>query len=121
MEGVFSLEGKTLEEAELYLMNLCEPIGDMEKLRSLFDIWTTRAGVGYMRVINSTSCEDYPPDWTDPEVIAKWIPIRNLFTCESHAYLLRQLGFLIESGKFNEAAAKYDEIAKLQAPEFVTW
>ena len=121
LERVFPLEGKTLEEAELYLMKLCEPIGDKEKLRSLFDIWCTRAGVGYMRVINSTSCENYPPDWTDPEVIAKWIPIRNLYTCESHAYLLRQLGFLIESGKFNEAAAKYDEIAKLQTPEFVTW
>jgi hypothetical protein len=120
-EKMFVLEGKTLEDAENYLMELCKPLENMDELRSLFDSWCTCSGVSYMGNINSTSCENYPPDWDDPAVKAQWIRIRNIFTCESHAYLLRQLGFIIEEGRFKEAASGYDRIQKMQTPEFIKW
>ena len=52
---------------------------------------------------------------------AQWIHVRNVFTCESHAYLLRQLGFIIEEARFKESAAGFEKLAQLQDPEFITW
>ena len=120
-ERMFLLEGKTLEAAEKYLLNLCEPIGDMDQLRGLFDSWCTGPGVAYMGNVNAARSENYPPNWDDPAVKAQWIHVRNVFTCESHVYLLRQLAFIIEEGRFNESAAGFEKLAQLQNPDFVTW
>ena len=120
-EKMFLLEDKTLEDAENYLIELCKPLNDADELRSLFDSWCTGAGVAYMGMINNTSSTPYPPDWDDPEVKAKWIGIRNALVCESHVYLLRNLCFLIEQGRFNEARKGYDRIEKMRSPEFITW
>ena len=120
-EKMFLLEGKTLEDAENYLIELCKPLSDMDELRSLFDSWCTGAGVSYMGIINAASSDPYPPEWDDPEVKAKWIGVRNALVCESHVYLLRHLCVLIEQGRFNEARAGFDRIEKMRFPEFITW
>lgn len=121
LNKMFLLEGETLKQAESYLAELCKPLDDVEELRSLFDAWCTRAGVAYMGNVNAVKCENYPPQWDDPAVIAHWIHVRNTFVCESHAFLLRQLSLIIEEGRFSEAAAGFDRIAKMQKPEFITW
>lgn len=120
-EKVFPLVPPILEQAEAYLEELCKPLADLDEIDSLFESWCTRAGVGYMGCVNRTSSENYPPDWNDPKTVAHWIGVRNLFTCESHAYLLRQLSFLIEEGRMDEASAGYDRIEKMQTPDFITW
>ena len=121
MEKMFPLAGEQLAQAERYLLGIASVIGDFDRLQSLFESWCTGAGIGYMSVVNNTRSEDYPPDWSDPEVVRKWIPARNLFNCESHADLLRHTTRLYEEGRMAEAAAGLAEIQKLWEPEFVTW
>ena len=121
-EKMFLLEGETCRKAEAYLKEISEPLADMEKIDALFDSWCTKAGISYISLANQTREEVWPPaDWSDPEVIARWMAIRNLFTCESHTYLIQNTARLIEEGRVAEAAAGLADVKKRQNPDFVTW
>ena len=121
-EGMFPLTGETLAAAEKYLLDLCKPLDDPDELQSLFDSWCTRAGVGYLSTVAETAEDPWPPaDWKDKDVHNRWIGVRNLFTCESHAYLLNNTCRLIEEFRMDEAKAGYGRIAERMDPDFVTW
>ncbi|MBQ9502900.1 MAG: CapA family protein [Lentisphaeria bacterium] len=121
-EKMFRLTGGTLAAAEKYLLDLCGPLDDPDELQSLFDSWCTGAGIGYLSMIAETNEETWPPaDWTDKEVHDRWIGVRNLFTCESHAYLLNNTCRLIEEFRVAEAASGCGRITERMDPEFVTW
>ena len=121
LDRIFPVEQPYLTPADQYLVDLCKPLKDPELLQSLFDSWTAKSGVSYMGMVNNTGSETYPPDWSDPAVIEKWIGVRNLFTCESHADLLRNLGFMIEERRVQEAADGFERIVKMQKPDFIKW
>ncbi len=121
-EKIFPLTGETLVSAENYLLGLCRPLDDPAELQSLFDSWCTQAGVGYLRTIVATDENPWPPtDWKDADVHKRWIAVRNIFTCESHDYMLNNTCRLIEEFRMEEAASGYGRIKNLQEPEFVTW
>ena len=80
------------------------------------------AGVGYLGTVSSTGESVWPPaDWNDKATHDRWITVRDLFTCESHSYLLNNTCRLIEEFRMDEAKAGYDRIGKMQASDFVTW
>lgn len=121
-EKVFPLTGETLASAEKYLLDLCKVLDDPDELQSLFDSWCSRAGVGYLGIVDGAKEAAWPPaDWKDRELLKRWIGVRNLFTCESHADLLANTCRLIEEFRVDEAKAGYDRIAKQMDPDFVTW
>ena len=121
-EGMFPLTGETLAAAEKYLLDLCKVLDDPDELQSLFDSWCTAAGIGYLSTVAATEEKPWPPaDWKDKDVHNRWIGVRNLFTCESHANLLNNTCRLIEEFRVDEAKAGYDRIAKQMDPGFVTW
>ena len=121
-EKIFPLTGETLESAEKYLLALCKPLDNPDELQSLFDSWCTGAGVSYLQTVADTNEDPWPPaDWKDEAVHKRWIAVRNLFTCESHDYMLNNTCRLIEEFRMDEAAAGYERIKVLQNPDFVTW
>jgi len=121
-EKMFPLAGETLASAEKYLLGLCTALNDPDELQSLFDAWCTGAGAGYLGGVNTAHEDAWPPaDWNDGEFVKRWIAVRNLFTCESHADLLANTGRLIEEHRMDEAKAGRGRIEKQMDPDFVTW
>ena len=115
------LKGETKVAAEAYLAELARPLSDPARLQSLFESWCTKGGAHYIAQVNSTTEAVWPPDWSDPETIRRWIHVRNLFNCESHTDLLRHYTRLIEERRFAEARKGVPEIEALQTPGFITW
>lgn len=115
------LKGETKVAAEAYLAELARPLSDPARLQSLFESWCTKGGAHYIAQVNSATEAVWPPDWSDPETIRRWIHVRNLFNCESHTDLLRHYTRLIEERRFAEARKGVPEIEALQTPGFITW
>ncbi len=98
-----------------YLEEISEPLNDAGRLQELFESWCTRYGEGYLRGSIAVDTTRLPED---PATLAQWMGLRNLFTCESHNDMLRQLLLLIEEQRVAQARAGLEYIDKLQRP---TW
>ena len=121
-ECVVPLNAEAHAEFEAYMKKLCAPISDPVRLKQLFETWTTVSGKNYYE--SMTMALPAGSNWfaqiSDPVIMARAMRIRNLFTCESHADLLRCLLRLIEEKRFDEAAARYDEDIRAMQKVFVS-
>ncbi|MBE6592117.1 MAG: CapA family protein [Ruminococcaceae bacterium] len=105
-EYVELLEGDRLDCFMMYLEKLCKPLGDMDKIKELFDVWCTMDGVKYAKHAA------YSPEMLSEQ--GSVVKIKNLFSCEAHNELMKNLFNLCYNGGFEEAQAKQNIIKELQ-------
>ena len=104
--------GDEKKEVLSYIDAICAPIADDEELQKYFDAWCLGSGVAYAAHLVYT--KDYEKSGLDYETLQRISPIRNLFTCESHNYLLRNLLCMEHENRFDEAKAYREKLAALQ-------
>ena len=113
---------KPLDEAEAgkffaYLEELNAPLDDPAEMRKLFDGWCVIGGIrGYLKTLQRAPQSNA---FEGAENIQPWLGIRNIFTCESHADLLKNSLYLIEFGGIAEAEKKIPELERLRHPDWV--
>ena len=113
LEGVAPLEGGDRESFDRYMETLSRPLADMRELERLFDLWSMRSGFCYVR--NSRKKADGAGlDFSDPETVGKFLPIRNTYTCESHCDMVGNFFRLAERGLVPAEPTLAEEIAVLQ-------
>ncbi len=128
-EGAFALEilpyfnykaGLRLpDEAEskeffAYLDKLNAPIDDEKELKRLFNAWCSQSGY-----FNALFDRKKPDPIDDPAQVATALPLRNLFSCQTHHDLLRNDLLLMERYQFTAARQDYAEVDQMRHPEFV--
>ena len=105
--------GEDKEEVLRYVDKISALIADEEELQKYFDAWCLGSGVNY-----ATNLPAYTPDFEksghDYETLQRISPIRNLFTCESHNFLLENLLRMEHENRFDEAKAYKEKLAALQ-------
>ena len=113
-DEVRPLDGQAREAFLDYVRLLSDAIPDTARLQAFFDAWCVESGRPYLNgALNAM--QDHAPDGT-----ARLLPMRNLFTCESHHDLVRGYLRLSAEGRVEEASRLRDEIAALQNPAFPT-
>jgi len=102
-----------------YMERLCAPLADPERMRKLFEAWSTRYGHNYL----SGVLKEIPQGWDecleDSEAVGRLLGLRNLFTCESHHDMIRCYLRLVEEHRVAEAAELLPEIASFGSPEWM--
>lgn len=104
--------GEEKEAVLAYIEKISSVIADGEELQKYFDAWCLGAGVSYAQHLSYTT--DYEKSGHDYETLQKISPVRNLFTCESHNYLLTNLLRMEHENRFDEAKAYSEKLAALQ-------
>ena len=102
-----------------FMAKISAPLQDPDQLQKLFEAWCAGGhGMSYFQTFDREKLPAWPPVWSEREVIKNMLPIRNLFTCESHNRLMKQTARLIEENRVAEAAALAPEVLALQDPEW---
>ncbi len=105
--------GAEKEEVLRYVEKISLLIGDDEALEKYFDAWCLGAGVNYAK-----NLVKYTPDFEKSghnyETLQEISHVRNLFTCESHNFLVENLLRMEQENRFDEARAYADKLAALQ-------
>ncbi len=105
------------EAFHAYLAELNRLIEDPATTRRLFEAWCARQGPSYLDLLRDRLAR-WPIPLDSPEAVREFLPVRNLFTCEAHHDMLRQVLRLIEEGRLEAAAAHWPVIERLQQPEW---
>lgn len=106
------LEGSLREAFLGYVRRLSETITDTMQLQAFFDAWCVESGRPYFEG-SSAALQDRPPSDT-----TRFLPMRNLFTCESHHDLVRRFLRISAEGRVETASCLRSEISALQNPRF---
>ena len=89
------------------------PISDSEKLQNLFDGWSFARGYNsYFKTIQKGL-----PELTD-ETRTGYLPVRNIFTCESHCDMMKNVLRMIEEGRMTEAEKYWEEVRTYMLMDF---
>ncbi|MBR0460343.1 MAG: CapA family protein [Victivallales bacterium] len=115
LQSISPLEQNTAEQYFAYLEKINAVIANPEKLQAYFEAWCTKAGSGYLNAINQFDTDpEWPPLQNEPAHFHRWKHVRNLFLCEAHNNLCRQLLTLLEYGRFAEANTLLPEVLAFQ-------
>ncbi len=106
------LDGEEKKTMIDYIEKLSAIIPDTDELHKYFDAWCLGSGVNYAKNISYTA--DYEKSGHDYETLQNISHVRNLFTCESHNYLLTNLLRMEHENRFDEAKAYREKLAELQ-------
>ena len=106
------LTGEDKEKVLAYIEKISAPIADMDELHKYFDAWCLGSGVSYAQHLVYT--KDYEKSGLDYETLQNVSKVRNLFTCESHNYLLTNLLRMEHENRFDEAKAYQEKLSALQ-------
>ena len=106
-------EGEEKEKMLAYIDKLSAIIRDRKETQRFYDAWCTRSGLSYLRA-KPKFYEQYVKDPFDPNNNKMNAILRNIHTCEAHNEMIRRLSELLYLGKFDEAAASYEELQELQ-------
>ena len=98
--------------AKLLYGEISALIGDDDELAKYFDAWCLGSGVAYAQHLSYDSAAE--KSGHDYEFLQKISPVRNLFTCESHNFLLTNLLRMEHENRFDEAKAYQEKLAALQ-------
>jgi Bacterial capsule synthesis protein PGA_cap len=98
-----------------YLSHLSELINDASEVRRYFEAWTAHEGSRYLAWIRDRLAA-WPIALDSRNAVHELLPVRNMFTCESHNDMITRYLRLIEEGRVDQALQDWPRIAKLQAP-----
>ena len=104
--------GEEKEEVLRYIEKITAPIADDEQLQKYFDAWCLGSGTNYAKCLCYN--EAYEKSGHDYETLQKISTLRNLFTCESHNFLMENLLRMEHENRFDEAKAYLGKLAELQ-------
>lgn len=104
--------GAEKEEILTYIEKISALIADEDELQKYFDAWCLGSGVNYAQHLAYT--QDYEKSGLDYETLQNVSKVRNLFTCESHNFLLTNLLRIEHENRFDEAKAYREKLAALQ-------
>ena len=116
-ERIYALETEDKEGFFDYLSTLNQLIDEPQTRQRYFESWTAHEGSRYLSWLRDRLTE-WPIELNSREAVRELLPVRNVFTCESHNDLLTQYLRLIEEGRVNSAFEGWEKIAKLQRPEW---
>lgn len=114
-ERIYSLNSEDEENFFDYLSTLCKLITDPTVRQSYFEAWTAHKGSIYLSWIRDRLAE-WPIGLNSREAVRELLPVRNMFTCESHNDMITQYLRLIEEGRVAQALKGWTKIEKLQSP-----
>ncbi len=106
------LTGEEKDKVLAYVDKISAIIPDGDELQKYFDAWCLGSGVTYAKNLFYTP--DYEKSGHDYETLQRISHIRNLFTCESHNFLLTNLLRMEHENRFDEAKAYQEKLAALQ-------
>lgn len=108
------LAGEEREEVMGYISRLSSFIGDRAELTRYFEGWCLYAGEAYSHSLywDPYFAEKGTLDHSERKYFAK---LRNLFTCESHNYLMRTYLCLIMENRIREPEEYLKKVRALQA------
>ncbi len=104
--------GAEKEEVLAYIERISAIIPDTAELRKYFDAWCLSAGVTYATHLSYDPAAE--KSGHDFEMLKKISPVRNLFTCESHNFLMTNLLRMEQENRFDEAKEYQPKLAELQ-------
>ena len=105
-------DGEEKKTMIAYIEKLSAIIPDTDELHKYFDAWCLGSGVAYAAHLRYT--KDYEKSGLDYKTLQAVSTVRNLFTCESHNYLMTNLLRMEHENRFDEAKAYREKIAALQ-------
>jgi hypothetical protein len=100
-----------------YLAELNRLLGDDATVRRLFEAWAAKQGGVFLSWIRDRLAK-WPIALDSREAVRELLPVRNVFTCESHNDMMTQYLRLIEEGRVSQALADWPAIQKLQSPDW---
>jgi poly-gamma-glutamate synthesis protein (capsule biosynthesis protein) len=100
-----------------YLSHLSELIVDPSAVRRYFEAWTAHHGSMYLGWLRDRLAA-WPIDLTSRDAVRELLPVRNIFTCESHHDMISLYLRLVEEGRAGQALQLWEEIAEMQAPDW---
>ena len=106
------LDGEDKALTLAYIEKISALIGDDDELAKYFDAWCLGSGVAYAQHLSYDSAAE--KSGHDYEFLQTISPVRNLFTCESHNFLLTNLLRMEHENRFDEAKAYQEKLAALQ-------
>ncbi len=101
---VYLLEGESRERFMKYMEELCAPIADRKRIKDLFNIWSTMAGVRYSWTLG------FKNTMTEKGGAAAVCHLRNSFVCEAHSEMLANFAELCYKEQIEEYTARQHEI-----------
>lgn len=111
-EEIRLFTGEERETLLRYIDTLSAPIGDRELLTKYFEGWCTTSGVAYADGVRYE--HNFERGDLSFDDLCRLAPTKNLFGCESHAYLLRTLLSLEMENRFEEAVPYREKLAALE-------
>ena len=112
-EGMTLLTGDAEDGFFKYLNAISAPLQDAGHLKRLFDGWSI--GRGYKSYFNNI--RNGLPELS-AENMSSYLSIRNIFTCESHNDMIKNVLRIIEQGRVEEAAGYWEEVVKYMKMDF---
>ena len=100
-----------------YLSLLSLIITDNSKIHRYFEVWAAHHGSLYLSWIRDRLVA-WPVNFSSRDAVHELLPVRNLFTCESHHDMLSCYLRLIEEGRVTEAFQEWPEIERLQSQDW---
>ena len=119
-ESVTPLDEAGKKAFEHYMERLCEPLSNPERIRKLFEAWSTDKGRAYLVGTVTELPEHWENRMEEPEVVNQILHLRNVFTCEAHCDMVKCYLRLIEEYRLAEAAKLLPEIRSFAEPEWMT-
>ncbi len=113
---MYSLDEEKRKEFFEYFNELCAALADPELIQRYFDCWSVIRHEQYLKVLAGYPEFPKPFQALSFDDRKKWLPLRNIFTCEAHAELFENFLRLIEDQKQQPSEADLDYLTKLQKP-----
>lgn len=108
------LDGEDKKIIMAYLEKLSAIIKDPVALQDYFDAWCIISGIGYSRTLSSYTAELDATDELSDDLRSVAAKVRNLFSCESHNFLLTNLFRMEYEGRMEKARALVPELQELR-------
>ena len=109
-DGIRLLDGEDRARFDAYMEYLNSPISSPKELRALFDSWClVPSRFGYYQALSDFSTEQIA-DGNAARVTC----IKNVFGCEAHNELVKNMLAMIYDGRIEQARAGVDKILALQ-------
>ena len=100
-----------------YLAELNSLIADADAVSRYFDAWTAQHGGFYLAWIRDRLAA-WPIDLASRPAVRDLLPVRNMFTCESHHDMIARYLRLVEEGRVTRALDGWPAVQRLQSPDW---
>lgn len=112
-QQIFRLSDDSQNAFYAILAELNRRLADPGTVLRLFEAWCAHDGPAYLNLLRDRTAR-WPIPLDSPDAVRNLLPVRNLFSCESHRDLLDQFLRLVEEGRVAQALADWPELERLQ-------